>query len=577
MALFDFKSDKHFVASSDKTILKVYALTNPTIHPSHIRKTHWREVATIAPAPDRDGGDAAHEDEEEEEEEEKSYRGLMFFDGHGKIEGQEALTKLAQHLTRLQLRVSPQGHSFQDAVELGEHKDFGIHYLRLNDLFNWPDHGVDMAGVSVWQRLMLKYTVPKREKRAAASGGVSKEKYEDLKKTVNKKDEELRKLRAEVEEQEKEIQRLNDERDDATEQQETELRELEKEKDEEIGELMKRKDDELRMLKKRKDREIQTLKDDSAQHAEELRKLEQKKDEELRVMMKRKDDELQIVQKRNDEESKQKNDELKTLKREKEEGAKLSKEKDEEVKTLREEVVNLRKENKAAASATAAVKGKILVNSDEWHKLKNDNEALRKSMNEKDVEPGRLRKEKEELVMANAAETRKLRDQVAQLQEQEQRRNQPWAWTIRFLGEYVLRTRRPVPQDTWRSVKIETPPDCHYAYDPSTNESVSPFPMANWLVVDEEHNDWPLPPKIGVRCVPDQFDKDNWWFVKAAHPDGRLAMMAYYDGGRSSYTTPNYRFPVRLPFPRNCKFYTTTQFFLIGLNGANKLAFSYRD
>ncbi|CAI0393512.1 unnamed protein product [Linum tenue] len=295
MALFDFKSDTHFVASSDKTTLKVYALTNPTIHPSHIRKTHWREVATIAPAPDRDGGDATHEDEEEEEEEEeKSYRGLMFFDGHGKIEGQEALTKLAQHLACLQLRVSPRGHSFQDAVELGEHKDFGINYLRLNDLFNWPDHGVDMAGVSVWQRLMLKYTVPKREKRAAAaSGGVSKEKYEDLKKTVNKKDEELRKLRAEVEEQEKEIQRLKDERDDATEQQETELRELEKEKDEEIGEMMKRKDDELRMVKKRKDREIQTLKDDSAQHAEELRKLEQTKDEELRVMMKRKDDELQ--------------------------------------------------------------------------------------------------------------------------------------------------------------------------------------------------------------------------------------------------------------------------------------------
>ncbi|CAI0554633.1 unnamed protein product [Linum tenue] len=554
-----------------------------------------------------------------EDEEEKSYNGLMFFDGHGKIEGQEALTKLAQHLTRLQLRVSPQGHSFQD-VELGEHKDFGIHYLRLNDLFNWPDHGVGMAGVSMWQRLVLKYTVPKREKRAvaAASGGVSKEKYEDLKKTVNKKDEELRKLRAEMEEQEKEIQTLRDERDDTTEQQEAEIRELEKEKDEEIGELMKRKDDELRMLKKRKDKEIQTLKEEreeaSERHEEELRKVEEEKDEELRVMMKRKDDELQMLQKRNDEESKQKNDELKTLKREKEDGAKLSKEKDEEeVKTLREEVVNLRKANKE--NEAAAGKGKILVNGDEWHKLKNDNEALRKSMNEKD------------------AETRKLRDQVAQLQEQEQRRNQPWAWTgaIRFLGEnrvlgrslhfttkkktqccglkllaqvdlfnfrvypkekqpkknlivsrstihHVVRTtRRPVPQDTWRSVKIESPPDCHYVYDPSTNESTSPFPMANWLVVDEEHNEWPLPPKIGVRCVPDQFDKDNWWFVKAAHPDGRLAMMAYYDGGRSSYTTPNYRFPVRLPFPRNCKFYTTTQFFLIGLNGANKLAFSYRD
>ncbi|CAI0428844.1 unnamed protein product [Linum tenue] len=115
-------------------------MTNPTIHPSRIRKTHWREAANITLAPDHrdrgddekdqsdsDADDAAAADEEEEE----SYNGLMFFDGHGKIEGQEALTKLAQHLTRLRLIVSPQGHSYQDVSELGEHKEFGIHYLRL--------------------------------------------------------------------------------------------------------------------------------------------------------------------------------------------------------------------------------------------------------------------------------------------------------------------------------------------------------------------------------------------------------------------------------------------------------------
>ncbi|CAI0429658.1 unnamed protein product [Linum tenue] len=83
MVIFDFKSDKHFVASSDRITLQVYELTNPNVNPSSLRKNHWKEVATIT----------ARDDSEEE-----SFSGLMFFDGHGKTEGREALTKLAQHL-----------------------------------------------------------------------------------------------------------------------------------------------------------------------------------------------------------------------------------------------------------------------------------------------------------------------------------------------------------------------------------------------------------------------------------------------------------------------------------------------
>ncbi|CAI0428845.1 unnamed protein product [Linum tenue] len=194
-------------------------------------------------------------------------------------------------------------------------------------------------------------------------------------------------------------------------------------------------------------------------------------------------------------------------------------------------------------------------------------EELKKMVSNKDKELGKLRedmectklrKEKEELKAANAAETRMVRDQLSQLQQQEQRRNQPWVWTgaTRFLKEYTVdvRTRRPMPRDSWGSLKVEVPSDCYYVYEPSTNANSSPFPMINWLVVNEEPNDWPPPPKTSAVCQPGQFDKDNWWFVKIAHPGGRLAMMAYYDGNQTSYTTPNYLYPIRLPFPRNSRF-----------------------
>ncbi|CAI0554629.1 unnamed protein product [Linum tenue] len=152
MVLFDFKSDKHFVTSSDETAIRVCQLNDPTIHPSYIRKTHWKEVGTIIVDTDNNG------DDNDDLAEEQYYDGLLFFDGHGKIEGQEALTKLARHLSQSGLMVSPGGYCFQDVTELGEHRDSGAHYLRLNDLFSWPRHGVAMARNTAWQRLELKYT-----------------------------------------------------------------------------------------------------------------------------------------------------------------------------------------------------------------------------------------------------------------------------------------------------------------------------------------------------------------------------------------------------------------------------------
>ncbi|CAL1397269.1 unnamed protein product [Linum trigynum] len=224
--LFDFKSDKHFVASSDGTNLKVYQLSHPIASPSSIRKTHWREIVSIICSRD----DASAESQLQEH----CYDGLLFFDGHGKIEGREALTKLAQHLTRLHLMVSPGGYCFQDAGELGEYKDFGVHYLRLNDQFDWSRHGVNLATATiVWPRLKLKYVVPKQGRPATVEGGVSKEKYAELKTLVKEKDKELEKLREELqklqklsEERDEELQNLREEMEKASEAKDGELEEL---------------------------------------------------------------------------------------------------------------------------------------------------------------------------------------------------------------------------------------------------------------------------------------------------------------------------------------------------------------
>ncbi|CAI0380998.1 unnamed protein product [Linum tenue] len=162
---------------------------------------------------------------------------------------------MAQRLALLRLTVSPQGHCFQDVTELWEHKDFGIHYLQLNDIFNWPFHGVSMAGLTTWPRCLLKYTMPIREKQLATTAttrGVSKEKYEEMKRTLKKKEEDLEKLREEMEEQDDELQKLKEEMEGASEKHEAELRDLEMKKDEELRRLAKIKQDELETLRKEK-------------------------------------------------------------------------------------------------------------------------------------------------------------------------------------------------------------------------------------------------------------------------------------------------------------------------------------
>ncbi|CAN1184534.1 hypothetical protein LINPERHAP2_LOCUS37028 [Linum perenne] len=266
MPLFAFKSNNHFVTSSDGIILQVYELTKPTTQLSSIQKADWKVVATIGASL-----------EEEEVSDGKSYNGLSFLDGQGKIEGEKALTTLAQHLKQLHLLVSPKGYCFQQVSEIGMYSDFGIHYLRLNDLFSWPRHKIDLAMSNVWSRLELKYNLPKHKNpskpKSNIGGGVSKEKEAKLERLVKEKEEELEKLKEEMEE--------------ANEANGKELQKLKKAYEDQHKQVQK-KDKELRMLKKMKDEE-----EAKAQRIEELEKL----NEDLEEANKAKEEELQKLAK----------------------------------------------------------------------------------------------------------------------------------------------------------------------------------------------------------------------------------------------------------------------------------------
>ncbi|CAI0415564.1 unnamed protein product [Linum tenue] len=327
MVLFDFKSDKHFVTSSDKTTLRVCELSDPSIHPSLIRNAHWREVGNITvdsdDDDDRDVDDLA---------EERYYDGLLFFDGHGMIEGQEALTRLAQQLTRLGLMVSPGGCCFQDVTELREHKEFGIHYLRLNDLFNWSNHGVYSAKIGMWQRLELKYTVPKHKKISKspmAVGVVSKEKYEELRRMLNEKKEELKKVTTEMED---EIQKLRDDHEEELQKVQQEMEAAIDKRDAELRKVKKEKGEELRNLRKEKDEEIRKLR---REMCDEVERLEREKDELTSKQLDQKKDKEETVHQPGKEQ------EMKMLRREANDLKKQVKEKDEELLKLRRELGQL--------------------------------------------------------------------------------------------------------------------------------------------------------------------------------------------------------------------------------------------
>ncbi|CAI0467280.1 unnamed protein product [Linum tenue] len=619
--LFDFKSDKHFVASSDRTNLKVYQLSHPITSPSSIRKTHWREIVSIISSP-------------ESQLQEHCYDGLLFFDGHGKIEGREALTKLAQHLTRLHLMVSPGGYCFQDAAELGEYKDFGVHYLRLNDQFDWSRHGVNLVTTTVWPRLKLKYVVPKQGNPSRPATKLREEMDDELQKLSEERDEELQNLREEMEK--------------ASEAKNEELRKLRKEKDEELRKLIKKKDGELQVLKKggndgetlkkirkEKDEELRKLRIEMEEEMEKLRRqkdeaaeeVEKAMEEETMKKLNEKDDELRKLRKDKDEE---KDEEVEKIENEKEELQKLLKKKDDELKALKKvkdgEAISqkLQKEKVEESQKLTREKDedmeKLRRNKDE-----EENKAIEKKkiddtlrqLGERDDELLKLRqvademeikmREEEEQVqdlrkMKKCDELEELREKLSSSladiarvkKELEQCCENSWSDSARktkiFLElqlsmnqeEWQIhsRQRRPVPPETFRCEGIDTYSGYRYFYVPKMRDGqLNPFCEIALLVNEEMTARSLLPPLVHVETrIVGQFDVNNWWFTKALHREGGVTMLAYYDGHRDHVrvNTPMTERPIRLPYSKNEDVYADRRFFFVSMGNEIRLAFAYR-
>ncbi|CAN0861184.1 hypothetical protein LINGRAHAP2_LOCUS8140 [Linum grandiflorum] len=522
MPLFPFKSNAHFVTSSDGTILQVYELTKPTNQLPFVKKADWKQVTTITASLEEE------DDDEKEEEDEKSYNGLAFFDGHGKIEGEKALTTLAQHLKQLHLLVNPKGYCFQDVSDLGMYSDFGIHYLRLNDLFSWPCHKIDLTTSNVWGRLELKYNSPSKRQgpspkssKPSVGGGVSKEKYAKLEMLVKEKDEELEKLKEEMEEaNHKQVQK---------------------------------KDKELRMLKKMKDEE-----EAKTQRIEELEKLNEdleeanrSKDEELQKLakqLKKKDDELRILKKKKDDED-AKTKRIEELEKLNEELEDATKAKEEELQKLKQ-----RKPNEGGNKATIRVA------------------ELEKS---KDEELEKVKKDKD--------------DEVEQVnKELEQCRKLSWAIlpSTSFLPQsadakekYLTRRQRIAPEKLVCNALLSFP---YVTNSPKLVDNMYNWSSNRVRLVDEESSSstWPAPPNLDIRIgrgVLD-FDRNNWWYVKTTHPEGGLTMLVYYDGNQSQLTLASPSCIVPLPYAKGVEFITYTyRLSLFDLTPLGfRLGFTYR-
>ncbi|CAN1342575.1 hypothetical protein LINPERPRIM_LOCUS39506 [Linum perenne] len=523
MPLFAFKSNNHFVTSSDGAILQVHELAKSSDHLSSIQKSDWKKVATISPGLDDD------DDIDSKATDDMSYNGLLFFDGHGRIKGRIALTMLAQHLKQLHLLVSPEGYCFQEVSEIGTHPDFGIHYLRLNDLFSWPRHEVDLVTINVWSRLELKYSLPKYKSTTSTTiigGRVSKEKYAELEKLVKEKDKELEKLKEEMDEA---IEKL-------------------KQADEEHQKQLKKKDKELRILKMKKDDE------ENIQRIEELEKL----NKDLEEANKARDKELKMLEKK-DEEDEEKAQRIEELEKLNEDLAEENKAKDEELQML-EKVKNM-----------VEMRRQLKKKDDELRLLKKKKDAEEEIQAQRIKELEKFNEDLEEANNAKDEELQKLPNSNVHIREMEKQlktcQNQPWVIlpsTMLIMPsseanmKYLARRQRAKPETFHCAPQLSSR---YVTNSPKLVDgmyTVSEF--CTRLVDDESITMWPPPPAIcvyiGTGTIQD-FDNNNWWYAKTTHPEGGLTMLVYYDGKRSqiSHGGPG-QDVIPLPFSKGVEFIT---------------------
>ncbi|CAN1343563.1 Titin homolog [Linum perenne] len=501
MVHFEFKSNNnHFITSPEGTTLQVYEFTKHTIHPSSIRKIHWNPIATIHP--------------ENPTDHKQAYDGVTFPEDRGTIEGREALTMLARHLNGLQLLVSSEGYCFQEVSDLGMYSNFGVHYLRLNDLFNWQRYTIDRALTTnvneYWRRLDLEYNDPistppvnhptTKPIIIVGGGGVpSKENYSKLQRLVKEKDEELAKLKKEKGENEveckKNYSKLMKEKNEELAKLKGENDKNEVECKKNYSKLMKEKNEELAKLKEENDK-------NEAECKKNHSKLMKEKDEELAKLKGEKDKKETECKENYSKLMKEKNEELAKLKGENDKNeaeckknySKLAKEKDEEFAKLKgekdEELAKLKKE-KDKNEAECKEKYSTLV--------KEKNEELAKLKGEKDkkeaeyqllqqgkfVEEAKTRKVEGELKEARD----KLGQLIHQLEAIEQTKKESWA---------ILSSTKFLPEGSDNNL-------------PTRKSYSVKLVDEGWSSSSSSSINWPSPPHVMVfNGTGQEFDRNNW-------------------------------------------------------------------
>ncbi|CAN1343798.1 hypothetical protein LINPERPRIM_LOCUS39898 [Linum perenne] len=480
MPPFAFKSNNHFVASSDGTILQVYELTKPTIHLSSIKKADWKKIATIDMVPDDDV-----DEEDDEADDGVTYDGLVFFDGHGRIEGRKTLTMLAQHLKHLHLLVSPEGYCVQEVSEFGVYSEYGIHYLRLNDLFSWPRHGVDLATTHMWSRLELKYSLPKH-KPVEANRAM---------------DEELQKLKR----KEEEMQKVINKNKDVEEAKTSRIEELEKLKEEMTNET-EAKNEELRKTKKDMNAELQTRKKDEDRRIKELEKLNEAKDEELQKLKK---EEQNSSTKQTAELEKLKEEMKDAIEAKNEEIQKMRKDTNAELQTWKKDenrrVADLEKQNEAKDEELRKLRKEFAKSKQEMEE--SGNEAMEMLRKEKMEELNKVLKEKSD----EEGKAKKMGDELVML------RNKVRLLTMRRTFPPQSITFRPLPHNNF----------------PKFLDRLLGYEVIRVTFVDDVSYKRPLQDTLVLYNSGEVFDVDNWWTLRVYEPSGQLVMLAYYEGSRS--------------------------------------------
>ncbi|CAN1814783.1 hypothetical protein LINPERHAP1_LOCUS27230 [Linum perenne] len=508
---FDFKSNSNnFIASSDGTTIQVYEFTEPTIHPSSIRKIHWNQIATVNPEKIITTKDKL------------SFDGLKFPEDCGTIEGREGLIMLAQHLNELQLLVSSEGYCFQQGSKLGTYSDFGIHYLRLNDLFNWRRHKVNPAPLlmtddDVWVRSDWKYSDPPKHRKPSPKPSA------ELEQLVNDKDEELEKLKEEMAEADRENEKDMKKLKKANEELSTNVDELHKQ--------LKKKDDELQLLKKKMD-------DDEASKTQTIEEL-QKLNEDLEDAKKAKEEELQKKKKMDDDEASktQKIEELEKLNEDLEDAKKA---KEEELRKLSKSnnVIEVQRKLKKKDVELQLLKKKMddedMAKTQRIEELEKLNEDLEEAKKAKEEELQKLIKSK------NVAEV----EELMKLLEQSEKKS----WSILVSTKFVLQSseakdkylttiRQKVPAGTFSLQSQVSSP--FVSKSPMFMDKITLWSVERVKLVDEGSisiAQWPPLPNLvvftGSGSVED-FDVNDWWYLKTTHPDGGLTMLVYYEGNRS--------------------------------------------